>query len=141
MARSLTDAGQPMLWLEGISIWPTIVLRTAILVLCVLLLLHGRRWLNEDFWKLADDMKMRPAWIEIMSVEEQVASAKSPWTRFVSYFNYRMAGDRSAYANNSLSAYLLRFWGPYIYQGRSKARIWRVCVYVVIFFVLWGFSS
>jgi multisubunit Na+/H+ antiporter MnhG subunit len=139
IARFLTAAGQPMLWLEGISIWPTIVLRIAIVVLCLLLLFHSRRWLNKDFWKLADEMKMEPALRRVMWAEEEIASTKSPWTRLVSYFNYRMwDDDRWVYADQSMSPYLLRFWGPYMYQSRSKARVFRVWTYVVIFFVLWG---
>jgi hypothetical protein len=139
IAGSLTDAGQPMLWLEGISIWPTIVMRTAILALCVVLLLHSRRWLNDDFWELAGEMKMKEAWRRVISVEDAIAARKSPWTKLVSCFNSRLsAEDRSAYADKSLPSYLLRFWGPQIYQSRRMARIFRVSTYVVILFVLWG---
>jgi hypothetical protein len=143
VARLLTDTGQPMLWLEGISIWPTIVLRSAILVICLLLLSHCRRWLNEDFWDLAHEMRMTSAWKKVVTAEKRIASTKSPWIRLVSFFDYRMSDDdRSASEDKdedkSLSPYLMRFWGEYIYQSRSRARIIRVVVYVVVVFILWG---
>jgi hypothetical protein len=141
LAGLLTDAGQPMLWLEGISIWPTIVLRTAILVICLLLIFHGHRWLDKDFHDLGKEMRMQPAWDQVTAAEEGIANKNRPWIAFVSYFDYRMSGDdRSPYQDKdkSPSPYLLRFWGQYIYQAQSKARIIRVVVYVAAFFVLWG---
>jgi hypothetical protein len=139
IAELLTNAGQPMLWLEGISIWPTIVLRTSILVFCVVLLFHSRRYLNNDFKKLASNMKLKDTWQLVKAAEEAIAAAtKSRWTRFVRYFFYRMpAGDPSVNVDPSLPPHQLQFWGPHIYQSRTKARIVRLFVYVVIFFVLW----
>jgi hypothetical protein len=142
LAGWLTDAGEPMLWFEGVSIWPTIVLRTATLVICLLLIVHGRRWLDDDFRDLAKEMRMKHAWDQVTTAEEGIASTKTFWIRFASYFDYRMSDDdRSAYQDKdkSLSPYLLRFWGQYIYQAQTKARIIRVAVYVVIFFVIWEF--
>jgi hypothetical protein len=140
VARSLTNAGQPMLWMEGISIWPTIVLRASILALCLVLLFHGRQYLNDDFWKLARHMDMEATWDRLLKRQDAIAAAThSPWTRFVSYFSYRMpADDRSADVDRSPSACLLRFWSPYVYQSRSKARMFRVGIYLIILFVLWG---
>jgi hypothetical protein len=49
----LTNGDQPMIWLEGISLWPTIFLRAIAFLLCVLLLLHGLLALSINMDKIA----------------------------------------------------------------------------------------
>jgi hypothetical protein len=128
-SRSLTDGGQPMLLLEGISVWPTIALRAVILVLCVVLFIHAFQWLNKDFNRLAVEMEIKTCWDEIESTERKREEA--PWTKFLNYFFYPVSADDT-------SDYKQRFWGPYIYQGLWPARFWRTLVGVAALFVLWG---
>ena len=129
MADWLTDRGQPMLLLEGISVWPTIALRAVILVLCVALFIHVFQWLNKDFDRIADEMQIRSCWDEAEATERERDEA--PWTKFLNYFFYPMPA-------NDASDYKQRFWGPFIYQGLWPARVWRTLVGVAAFFVLWG---
>jgi hypothetical protein len=128
-AEWLTDRGQPMMLLEGISVWPTIVLRAAILILCVLLFIHAVRWLDKDFDRVAGDMEIKKCWEEVDTAERM--RKDQPWTKFLQYFNYPMRADGGA-------DYKQRFWGPYIYQGFWTARISRTLVGVVAFFILWA---
>ena len=91
MADWLTDRGQPMLLLEGISVWPTIALRAVILVLCVALFIHVFQWLNKDFDRIADEMQIRSCWDEAEATERERDEA--PWTKFLNYFFYPYARE------------------------------------------------
>ncbi len=130
-AAWLTDDGdgQPMIWLNGISIWPTIVLRAAIWVLCLVLFVHAFRWLSKDFDRVATSMGVKDFWDHLEHTERNRQGR--PWTRFLRYFSYPMR-------KGTASDYKERFWGPYIYQGTWPARISRTVAAVVAFFALWG---
>ncbi len=131
MAEWLTGngEGQPMVWLNGISIWPTIILRAAIWVLCLVLFIHAFRWLNKDFDRVANSMGVKDFWDQLEHTERNRKGR--PWKKFLRYFSYPMR-------KGTTSSYKERFWGPYIYRGTWPARISRTLVAVVAFFVLWG---
>jgi cbb3-type cytochrome oxidase subunit 3 len=129
LAHKLTDDDQPMVLLDGLSIWPTIGLRAATLVLCVFLFIHAFRWLNKDFDRVASGMEVTDFWDRIEEAER--ARQDRPWTKFVHYFSYPMPDGTS-------SDYKQRFWSRYIYQATWPARICRTVVAVIALFVLWG---
>ena len=129
VAEWLTSDGQPMIWLNGISVWPTVFLRMAIWLLCIVLFIHAFRWLNKDFDRVASSMGVKEFWDKIEETER--ARENPPWTKFVRYFSYPMP-------EGTATDYKQRFWGRYIYQGTWPARIWRTVVAVAAFFVLWG---
>jgi hypothetical protein len=167
LAGWLTQDGQPMIWLEGTSVWPTVFLRTATIILCVLLLIHGYWSLNKNMEKVAHDLLLveekprkktqrheeatRPQEAMTQPLEEtteahekpeQVAERgkEQPWIKFASYFWYRMRADEGAVLHNGkrLANDIHRFWQGYIYQGYMRARTYRVIVGLLALIVLWS---
>jgi hypothetical protein len=136
-----TGNGQPIIWLEGISIWPTIVMRAAILALCILLSLHAYLWLDADFKKISLDMQMDTTWKCIEKNVRKLAAASTPWTRIASFFSYRLPDGDQPVCNpdGHLSKEVLRFWKVYIYQGLWKARVCRTLDGMAALLVLWIF--
>jgi hypothetical protein len=141
IAHWFTGDGQPIIWLEGISIWPTIAMRAAILALCVLLSLHAYLWLDADFKKISQDMQMDATWKCIERNVRKLAAATTPWASMASFFSYQLpdGGEPACNPDGHLSNEVLRFWKVYIYQGLWKARICRTLVGVTALLVLWIF--
>jgi hypothetical protein len=141
VADWFTIDGQPIIWLEGIGIWPTIVLRSGILILCIYLFWRAYLMLDADFKKNSRDMQMEKTWRCVEAEQRKIAAECAPWTKIASFFSYRLSGaGRSACtADPHLSGEVLQFWGIYIYQGLWRARICRTLAGVAALFVLWMF--
>src|SRR5207249_3443949 len=58
LARSLTQDGQPIILLNGLSLWPTTFLRALTLALCIGLIIRGYRLLNENIDKIFHDLDL-----------------------------------------------------------------------------------
>lgn len=159
LADWLTQDGQPMTWLEGTSVWPTVLLRVATLILCVLLLIHGYWCLNKNMEKITHDLLLtetppskkqtrrrreatQPQETVTQPLEETAHAGtgkEPPWIRFASQFWYRMpAGDGAVFRSGErLANDIHRFWQGYIYQGYLPARTSRVIVGLLALMMLW----
>src|ERR1700722_5966343 len=129
VAGWLTNNGQPIIWLNGLSTWPTTILRAVIFVACALLFARAFRWLNNDFDDVASGMAVTGLWKGLTANERKHGG--KPWNKFVHYFYYPKQ-------EKGPPGYEERFWGPYIYQGLWEARIWRTLAGVAVFFIIWG---
>jgi hypothetical protein len=121
----LTQSGQPIMLLEGISLWPTIFLRLATLLLCIWLLLFS---LDE----LADNMKQIEDYLHLKQTHDHLDAALAtgrPLTRLARRCGYRLP--------NVAEDHVLTFWRKYFYRGRLEARIVRVLAGLVAMGVLW----
>jgi hypothetical protein len=110
LQHNLTQSGQPIMLMEGISLWPTIFLRLATL-LCIWLLLYSLD-------ALADNMKQIENYLYLKQTRDELARR----------FRCRLpvAGD-----------HVLTFWRKYFYRGRLEARIVRVLAGLAAMGVLW----
>jgi hypothetical protein len=144
LANVLTDDGQPITLLEGTSVWPTVFLRAATLVLCIWLIADGWRRLDENLKKIVHKLHLVEMWRSLKAEQADSARRSSPWIRFTSNFLYRLPADEHAAHGNaahgkgeSSSDEVFRFWREYIYQGRVIARLYRVLAGVLVMGVLW----
>jgi hypothetical protein len=129
----LTQDGQPMTLLEGISVWPTVFLRLATLLLCVRFLFLGWRQLEENLEKIIQDLNLAATWEHVQNQRADVVGQGRPWIRLARRFGYCLPDNVGA----DHDAKVAGFWRKYIYQGRWIARIGRVTAGVAAMAVLW----
>jgi hypothetical protein len=139
LADALTKDGQPMILLNGISVWPTIFLRAAILILCIYLIIHGYRCVNENIEKIARDLHLVETRRDVKTEQDDIVRNSPPWLGFASHFWYLLpAADEATYRNDARVPYdIFRFWRMYIYQGYWIARIYRVTAGAAAMVLLW----
>jgi hypothetical protein len=132
----LADDGQPLILLDGISIWPTILLRGATFFLCIWFIADSR-------WRLDDNIKKIAKDLDLTQTREQAETGryeflpKTAWGRFASYFWYREDQDTLGGSNDRSSQNVLRFWRMYVHQGQLKARLLRVGAGFAALLLLW----
>jgi hypothetical protein len=128
LAGLLTWEGQPMLWLEGIGVWPTIVLRAASLVLCVLLTYHAFVALNKNMERISTEFLIDD---KLKDVARERKRAGRSWLKDASHSFYLPAQDIGPAGKSDF------FWQKYFFQGYSSSRLIRVGAGVVVMFGLW----
>jgi hypothetical protein len=133
VADWLTQDGQPMILQDGISVWPTIFLRAATLILCIWLIVLSYQQLNANFEKIAKDLHLVETRQHVKTEQDDIVRNNPPWIGFVSHFWYRLPADNEAIQD----ADVYRFWRMYIYQGSWIARIYRVTAGVAAMGLLW----
>jgi hypothetical protein len=133
----LTQDGQPIILLDGLSVWPTIFLRALTLVLCIWLIFHGYRLLNENIEKTFQDLNLVETRRRVEAEQNSMVRKIPPWIRFVSHFWYRLPGDREVTGGERLPDEVFCFWRMYIYQGYLRARFYRAAAGVVAIALLW----
>jgi hypothetical protein len=135
----LTHDGQPLASLEGISVWPTIFLRAATLLLCIWFIVRALRALDANIKKIADDMDLVETRRDVKAAQDNAVSKSSLWTRFVSEFGYRLPADDDATGGKGkeMPRRVFEFWRTYRYQGRSFARFVRVLTVLLVMAAFW----
>jgi hypothetical protein len=125
----LTQGGQPIMLLEGISLWPTIFLRVATLLLCLWLLLYSLDALADNMKQIEDELHLKDMRKVLEDEETALFASGRRLTWLARRFGYRLPdvpGD-----------VVLTFWRKYFYLGRLEARIIRVVAGVLAMLVLW----
>ena len=133
LADQLTAGGEPLTLLEGISVWPTILLRMATLLLCIWFIIHGWQRLNSNMKEIAGYLHLEHARKSVNDDEDERARTR-PWIGLVNRFWYRFPDDDSVLRADSNVA---RLWRMYHYQGRWTARFVRVAAGLVAMSLLW----
>jgi hypothetical protein len=137
LAGWLTQNGQPMILLDGVSVWPTIFLRAVTFVICIWLIFHGYRLLNENIEKIFQDLDLVEMRQRVKAEQDHSVRKIPPWIRFVSHFWYRLPADREETEGERLPDKVFRFWRMYIYQGNWHARVYRTAAGVAAIILLW----
>jgi hypothetical protein len=126
----LTQGGQPMLLLEGISLWPAILLRLATLLLCIWLLLYSLDKLNANMAQIERELHLEQKRDEAKDGWAGLPKEWSFWTKLAYSFGY----DPPNAAGDDMSC----FWRKYFYRGRLGPRLGRVLIGVVAVLGFWG---
>jgi hypothetical protein len=136
----LTQDGQPLTLLEGISVWPTIFLRVAALALCVWLIGYSRRYLDRNLDEIVKDFHLNKTWKRVRAEQAEIVSSHGPWVGLVARFWYPSAADASSSARGAASSLqsVSSGWGTYIYQGSLSSRMWRVTAAIVAMLLFWA---
>jgi hypothetical protein len=132
LADWLTQDGQPMIPLEGISVWPTVFLRSATFFLCIWLVARGWQRLDENTEKIIQDLHLRPTWRNVLAGRAAILRLGPPWIKLARRFGYHLPAGGAAQHGN-----VARFWRKYIYQGHLIARMGRVALGLAAMAVLW----
>jgi hypothetical protein len=125
VAIRLTEDGEPMTLLEGISIWPTIFFRLAALGLCIWLIFRARKLLKENMRKIIRELDLRQMWDRSEATQNELVRLGKPWIGFASFFWYLWPADDEG-DGASMTQGSSAFWRRYIYQGRGIARLLRI---------------
>ena len=137
LARSLTQDDQPMILLNGLSLWPTILLRAVTLALCVGLIIRGYQLLNGNIEKIFQDLNLVETRQRVEAEQKTLVGKIPPWIRFVSHFWYLLPAERVTAKDERVPDHMFRFWGMYIYQGYQRARFYRAAAGMVAIALLW----
>jgi hypothetical protein len=127
LALQRHDEGEPFYWLEGVSVWPTEILRGLVILLAVVLLAKGWRSLQSNL----EDMTARYG----LAAERDHAQPEG-WQRYLSTAQWVLTprGGRSDMQAGSL-------WQLYRDAGSGGNRLMRllilVTVYAALFLLLW----
>ena len=130
VAHYLTEYGdgEPIVILEGVSVWPTVLLRGFGIILSVYLIWRVMRTLRENFARIAKDMG-------IVS-ERKSRDKRSLWEKIMQVFDFSLGGDQAA-----RSSYLdvESAWQAYVDQERFWPRCCRAAICTAIMYGIFMF--
>jgi hypothetical protein len=138
LAGKLTENGDPITLLEGISIWPTIFFRLLALALCVWLIFRAWKQLDDNMEKIKRELKLTGMWDDTKGKQYALVRQEPLWTSFASLFWYRLPPDENATRKRgkSILKSASQFWHRYIFLSRRTARFFRISSGVIVMFAL-----
>jgi len=120
--------GEPVAWLQGVSVWPTTLLRAVSIALCIYLIWRAWRDLNANL----DDIVLKMN-INAPSSTEPAGLLK----KIARIFSYRLGDDKAEGRVDTHEAYdIAKAWSEYVYQDRFFPRFCRVVPCVAAMFML-----
>jgi hypothetical protein len=129
--------GEPMLLFDGISLWPTLLLRLVSFVVAVALILRSLDRLDRNVSDISLALRLERLRRDVVRQEAAADRERGLVARLWSYFSLRLASAGASLSENHCD--VADFWRRYIYCGRLEARLARVAFCVGVMFVL-GFS-
>ncbi len=127
--------GEPIELMQGVSVWPTILLRSLSIVLSIYLLWRAWQKLDKNLYEIAREMNLPMPNLAI-AAEREADTGHSLWKKLVRMFSYSL---RERQPDMSKPYNINTAWSEYVYQGRWVARLLRVVVYVAAWFCLWKY--
>lgn len=140
-------SGMPLSVLDGVSIWPTELIRLAALILGIWMIFRAWHHLEQSGEHVTREMK----WTKVRDVvNAKLDDDYADWTwwqRALHAFSFRLFSTTAAKTSKRRQAPprtdpqtgLLpegeRFWRDYLYQGRLGARVLRVTTAMAMYFV------
>ena len=127
-AAWLTHNGKPLVFLEGISFWPTEAIRLITLLLCLYFIFAGWSALSQNLDDILRHLQLGHA-CRILVAEQREAERHLPrWLRFINIFSLRLIlpPDVPHASPNE------EFWRRYIMQNRISARAVRTTTCVLL---------
>lgn len=142
VAKALTDGGQgePVALLQGVSLWPPILIRVLTVLVSICLLVRSWRKLKINIYKISENMALMSPH-ETLEKEKNNHKGESQFKYVGGIFSTISRFSRGT--NGIEGCYNLESaWGNLVYQGRFWARFWRVSAYVLLMFcMLKGFEA
>ncbi|MGH6835038.1 MAG: hypothetical protein ACREC9_05700 [Methylocella sp.] len=128
IATTLTGngEGEPIALLQGVSVWPTVLLRALSIVLSAYLIWRAWRKLDANLYEIARDMQL-PMPNSAINAERTADTERRLWKKFLRIFSYSL---RERQADGREPDDINTAWSEYVYQGRWGARLFRVAIYV-----------
>lgn len=89
---SLDPEGEPFLWFEGVSIWPTELIRVLAAGLSVVLMLKAVRRLRRNYWELSG--RVLPYTEQACEQGTESAAPQAGWTQWIKPGSWRISYSR-----------------------------------------------
>jgi hypothetical protein len=127
--------GEPIVLIQGVSIWPTVLIRLIATGLSIWFICRSWRALNANLDDIARSFKWQAPREVLERQQREEQSEWSIWQRALRMFSYRLDGQKPGPVSpaTGLTASAEKFWGKYMYQGRWWARFWRVLLATVAY--------
>ncbi|QBR72208.1 hypothetical protein CU048_14050 [Beijerinckiaceae bacterium] len=163
-AEFVTDngKGEPILMLQGVSVWPTVLLRGLGIILSLYFIWRAQSGLHDNLREIADEMHLEPAdkrgflkkiLSRILTLKKEIASF---WRerRFLGVFSYLRKTITSIFdysldadpdqtddrAKEPRSLQVKAAWKAYVGQERFwSRRFWRALTYTLAMFMIFRF--
>lgn len=140
LAEYLTEhgGGEPVSFVQGISIWPSEAIRLLAAALSIGFLFWAWRMLDRNLHDIATALHFEPTHAEMVRQVRADYRHWTAWQRFVRCFSFRLveySGGPGSRRASGLTWSAQVFWKKYLYQGRFFARACRVTAAVVLYFV------
>lgn len=135
LANWLTEngKGQPMVLLQGVSVWPTVLLRVLSVILSIYLLWRAWSQLDENLCEIARELNLPKPNLAIAAAQKG-AEGQTIWKKLARFFSYSL---REHQPDPSKPYRINIAWCEYVYQSRWAARLVRVAVYTAAMYCLW----
>ncbi len=133
-AEWITNQGEPMRLFEGVSLWPSVLIRTFTLALAGWLIFTAWRKLEANLAKIGEKFALPPADEVISAYYEATRGPLSLVKQFPSYFSYRLTGELPGPNKSERTFDVGVAWRRYVVQSRSVARFWRIVACVLIYY-------
>ncbi|MEO8937411.1 MAG: hypothetical protein ABI277_00490 [Burkholderiaceae bacterium] len=132
------DDGEPISFIDGISVWPTELLRLVSFVLSVAFGIWAWVLLNRNLIEIARELRFRPTQKRMMA---DVRSDVRNWTwcdRIVGILSFRLGEyqGKSMTRKIGLTPRAQWFWKKYLYKGMGLSRSIRVVGAVVLYAIV-----
>lgn len=130
----LTEAGKPLVLLEGISLWPTEALRLFTLLLCLYLIVRGWLVLSRNLDEINSEFHSGAARRDLIVAHLKADLDLPTWQRVAQFFSMEFVPrPRGGMAStHGMTAAAVDFWGRHIVQNRIGARLARTSLCVVL---------
>jgi hypothetical protein len=124
--------GEPIAMLQGVSVWPTVLLRGLGITLALYFIWRALRRLHRNLAKITDDMNLEPKpaslWKQMTSVLEDI---RSLWKKITGVFDSSRGSDQAAQPLQIEAA-----WEAYIRQERFWRRFVRASLCTIVMFAI-----
>lgn len=141
-------AGKPLSFVDGISPWPTYMIRLAALVVCLFCVGYAWSSLKNNIDRIAREFRLGSTRLRLNAVLAVTEQQLTRWQRLAAMFELRpfREGIRpSGESTTALTSKSQDFWMHYIVQNRLRARLLRtafcVAVMLVCFLLIWQASA
>ena len=139
IADWITQDGKPLSFTDGISPWPTYLIRLATLVLCIYFVVRAWSSLASNVDRIAREFRLgatRRHMNAVLSTEQRKLKG---WARLMSMLSVRFYRERLVPLGDvqtTMSPQAETFWMHYIVQNRASARLVRTALCVLLMIAL-----
>ncbi|XHS76516.1 hypothetical protein ACFJGW_12330 [Burkholderiaceae bacterium UC74_6] len=128
-AARITDGGEPMLAIEGISMWPSEGLRIATLLLSCCLIHRGWLMLSYSLMDINEEFKSKGMRTRLEARQNKVDQGTTRWCRVAQMFWMAcippLHKQVPQFARRGMRDEAIDLWGQHVVQDRFRARLAR----------------
>jgi len=134
VAEWIARDGKPMVFTEGISLWPTELVRVATVFLGAYFVLSGWRSLSANQARISRRLRLSARRRSIELLQEEADARLTPLDRLLNVFRWDAVKPRDLPSPlyRDLNARAQLVWRRHVVQNRLSSRLTRTCVWVLV---------